>query len=161
MIADKIFRRSRVIAAHISEIVLRNHQDDRSGALLPTNAAFREVIVTQERLLNAVERLLEKMPGRSFRQLPQPTDSISIAQIVDAPDGRGTAHEDRRPEVQMKTAITVAPPRKEDAGKVMPQRKDKSPASPIPESGGELPSLRPARGDDDIMSEEPSVPDGE
>jgi hypothetical protein len=56
-------------------------------------------------------------------------------------------------------AIVAGPPQKLEPGKVMPPPADKAPVSPFPPKQAEQPPLRPAKGDDDLMSEEPSVPD--
>jgi len=56
-------------------------------------------------------------------------------------------------------AIAAGPPRKPEPGKIVPQPADKAPFSPFPSKQAEQAPLRPARGDDDLMSEEPSVPD--
>ena len=65
MTTEKFVRRSQIIAQHVSEIALHSEQIEVAGVLQPVSPHFREVLSAQERLLNAVERLLEKLPGRT------------------------------------------------------------------------------------------------
>lgn len=63
MTAAKFARRNRILAQHLERITQyqqREEQDD--GVLRPLNPQFREVLSAQERLLTAVERLLEQLP---------------------------------------------------------------------------------------------------
>jgi len=55
-------------------------------------------------------------------------------------------------------AIVAGPPQNAEPGKAMPPTTDKAPSSSFPPKQAEQPPLRPAKGDDDLMSEEPSVP---
>lgn len=64
MTSEKFMRRNRIIAQHLSEIALQREQIEMDGVAQPFDPYFREVLSAQERLLNAVERLLEQMPGR-------------------------------------------------------------------------------------------------
>jgi hypothetical protein len=70
MTTEKFVRRSKLIAEHLSEIAFHTDQVEQDGMVHPVNPAFREVVTAQERLLNAVERLLEKLPGRRGKQKP-------------------------------------------------------------------------------------------
>ncbi|MDB5977223.1 MAG: hypothetical protein JWR07_3983 [Nevskia sp.] len=65
MTTEKFVRRNRIIAQHIAEIALHREQIEAEGASQPFNRYFREVLGAQEHLLNAVERLLEQLPGKS------------------------------------------------------------------------------------------------
>ncbi len=65
MTTEKFVRRSQLIAQHLSEIALHSGQAESYGVPQPVNPYFREVVNAQERLLNAVEQLLEKLPGRA------------------------------------------------------------------------------------------------
>jgi len=64
MTTEKFVRRSQIIAAYLSEIAIHGGQVELNGVIQPVSAHYREVVSAQERLLNAVERLLEKLPGR-------------------------------------------------------------------------------------------------
>lgn len=66
MTAEKFVRRSQIIAKHLTEIAVHSEQVDLGGVPQPLSPQFREVVSAQERLLNAVERLLEKLPGRTL-----------------------------------------------------------------------------------------------
>ena len=65
MTTEKFVRRNRIIAQHLAEIALHREQIEADGAGQPFDRYFREVLGAQEHLLNAVERLLEQLPGRS------------------------------------------------------------------------------------------------
>lgn len=168
MVSEKIIRRSRIIAEHIAEIVSRNDHGERVGALQPMNANFREVVSAQERLLNAVERLLEKQPAQTVKRLPQRTNPIP-SQATDFPLPVPCSSRARPSEAPMKklnghnaavdTTATALPPQHPQSGEAVPPPLLKPPVSPKPTKDSEHPPLRPARGDDDLMSEEPSVPD--
>ncbi|MDB5973335.1 MAG: hypothetical protein JWR07_95 [Nevskia sp.] len=67
MTTEKFVRRSQIIAEHLSEIAMHSNQDELDGVQQPLSPHFREVVSAQERLLNAVERLLEKLPSRIVR----------------------------------------------------------------------------------------------
>ncbi len=70
MTTDKFIRRSKIIAEHLSEIAFHSDRIELEGVLHPVNSELREVVSAQERLLNAVERLLDKLPGRTVSQKP-------------------------------------------------------------------------------------------
>ena len=63
MTTEKFVRRSQIMAQHRSEIALHGEQIEVGGMLQPANRHFREVPSAQERLLNALERLLHNLPG--------------------------------------------------------------------------------------------------
>ena len=65
MTMEKMVRRNQLIAQHLSEIALHHGQLDAGGARQADSAHFRAVLGAQERLLNALEHLLEKLPGRT------------------------------------------------------------------------------------------------
>ena len=67
MTTEKFVRRSQIISEHLSEIAMHGGPVELDGVLQPISPHFREVVSAQERLLNAVERLLEKLPGRIVR----------------------------------------------------------------------------------------------
>lgn len=65
MTAEKFARRNKLIADHLEEIARYGDLlsgGEVGGVLQPVHPQFREVLQAQERLLNAVERLLEQMP---------------------------------------------------------------------------------------------------
>lgn len=65
MTAAKFARRNRILAQHLERITQYQQQEEQSdGAVRPLNPQFREVLSAQERLLTAVERLLEQLPRR-------------------------------------------------------------------------------------------------
>jgi len=64
MTPEQFVRRSQIIAQHLSEIALHDERVELGSVRQPINPHFRAVISAQERLLNAVEQLLEKLPGR-------------------------------------------------------------------------------------------------
>lgn len=64
MTTEKFVRRSQIIAEHLSEIALRGGQVELDSVLQPASPHYRAVLVAQERLLNALERLLDGLPGR-------------------------------------------------------------------------------------------------
>ena len=68
MTMGKIVRRNQLIARHLSEIALHHGRIDADGALQPDSPHFHTVLSAQERLLNALEQLLEKLPGRTSAQ---------------------------------------------------------------------------------------------
>ena len=65
MTTDKFVHRSQIIARYLSEIALHSAQDGSDGAPQLINPYFRDVVSAQERLLNALEQLLERAPGRT------------------------------------------------------------------------------------------------
>jgi hypothetical protein len=65
MTAEKFTRRNKLIADHLEEIA--RYADllmggEVGGVLQPVHPQFREVLQAQERLLTAVERLLDQLP---------------------------------------------------------------------------------------------------
>lgn len=64
MTNEKFVRRNQIIARHLAEIALQREQIEADGTARPFDPHFREVLSAQEHLLNALERLLEQMPGR-------------------------------------------------------------------------------------------------
>lgn len=63
MTAAKFARRNRILAQHLERITQYQQQEEQGdGAVRPLNPQFREVLSAQERLLTAVERLLEQLP---------------------------------------------------------------------------------------------------
>jgi hypothetical protein len=65
MTIDKFVHRNQIIAQYLSEVALHGAQAGSDGTPQLGNQYFREVVSAQERLLNALERLLEKAPGRT------------------------------------------------------------------------------------------------
>ena len=65
MTIEKFVRRSQLIEQLLSEIARRGGQEELEPALKSVNPHFQAVLGAQERLLNAVERLLEKLPERT------------------------------------------------------------------------------------------------
>lgn len=65
MTTEKFIRRSQIIAQHLTDIALHSEQIEVGAVLRLVNPHFRAVLSAQEHLLNAVERLLEKLPGRT------------------------------------------------------------------------------------------------
>jgi hypothetical protein len=66
MTIEKFVRRSKIIEAYLSEIACFGRQAEFGGMLQPFHPHFRAVVIAQEHLLNALERLLE---SRSIVQL--------------------------------------------------------------------------------------------
>ncbi|MBV8063268.1 MAG: hypothetical protein JOY51_06705 [Nevskia sp.] len=64
MSVDKFLRRNQMITACLQELAQYREQMQWDGVLHPVNPLVREMMQAQERLLNAVERVLETMPGR-------------------------------------------------------------------------------------------------
>jgi hypothetical protein len=62
MTAAKFARRNRILAQHLERITQLQQATERDGVLRPQSEQFREVLSAQERLLTAVERLLEHLP---------------------------------------------------------------------------------------------------
>ncbi len=62
MTVEKFIRRNKIIAERVTQ--LRQHGDQMhwDGIVHPVNPQFRDVLQAQERLLNALERLLEDLP---------------------------------------------------------------------------------------------------
>jgi hypothetical protein len=62
MTAAKFARRNRILAQHLERITRLQQVAEKDGVLQPQSEQFREVFSAQERLLTAVERLLEQQP---------------------------------------------------------------------------------------------------
>ena len=62
MTAAKFARRNRLLAQHLERITRLQQSEQQDGVLRPLSPQFREVLSAQERLLTAVERLLEQLP---------------------------------------------------------------------------------------------------
>jgi hypothetical protein len=56
---DKFVKRNRLISQHLEQIARHCSHDHSSESLIPTTYAFRELLVAQERLLLAAERMLD------------------------------------------------------------------------------------------------------
>jgi hypothetical protein len=61
MTVDKFTLRNNIISAYLQEIASRQQHLQNEGLLQLTNPKFREVLSTQERLLTALERLLDQL----------------------------------------------------------------------------------------------------
>jgi hypothetical protein len=64
MTAAKFARRNAILARHLEEITLHQQREESGDTPQPLSPQFREVLAAQERLLTAVERLLEQLPQR-------------------------------------------------------------------------------------------------
>jgi hypothetical protein len=64
MTVDKFVRRSQIISQHLSRLTTTREQMQWDGIMHPVNPEFRDVLQAQERLLTALERLLDGMPTR-------------------------------------------------------------------------------------------------
>jgi hypothetical protein len=64
MSIDKILRRHQMIAACLDELCLHREQMQWDGVLHPVNPLVRDLYQAQERLLTALERVLDTMPAR-------------------------------------------------------------------------------------------------
>jgi len=62
MTIDKFVRRNQLLAEYLAQIAERRAEVGWGDSAAPLNAAFREVLAAQERLLTAAERLLERCP---------------------------------------------------------------------------------------------------
>ena len=65
MSIEKFLRRNQMIAAHLKELATHREEMQWDGILHPVNPQFREMMQAQERLLNAVERVLDNLPSRA------------------------------------------------------------------------------------------------
>lgn len=65
MSIDKVLSRNQMIAAHLKELASYREQMQWDGLLHPVHPQFRELMQAQERLLNAVERMLDSIPARA------------------------------------------------------------------------------------------------
>ena len=65
MSIEKFLRRNQIIAAHLKELAAHREEMQWDGILHPVNPQFREMMQAQERLLNAVERVLDNLPARA------------------------------------------------------------------------------------------------
>lgn len=63
MSVDKFVRRNQIIAERLSQLRSRGDQMQWDGIVHPVNPQFRDVLQAQERLLNALERLLDNLPA--------------------------------------------------------------------------------------------------
>ncbi|HZR37845.1 MAG TPA: hypothetical protein VFA75_20905 [Nevskia sp.] len=64
MSIDKILRRHQMISACLNELSQYREQMQWDGVLHPVNPLVRDLYQAQERLLTAVERVLDQMPSR-------------------------------------------------------------------------------------------------
>lgn len=65
MSIEKLLRRNQMIAAHLKELAAHREQMQWDGILHPVNPQFRDMLQAQERLLNAVERVLDSLSARA------------------------------------------------------------------------------------------------
>lgn len=63
MTVDKFVRRNQIIADRLMQLRSRSDQMHWDGLVHPVNPQFRDVLQAQERLLNALERLLDNLPA--------------------------------------------------------------------------------------------------
>jgi|UPI0004A6B944 hypothetical protein len=63
MTVDKFVRRNQIIADRLTQLRSRGDQMHWDGLVHPVNPQFRDVLQAQERLLNALERLLDNLPA--------------------------------------------------------------------------------------------------
>ncbi len=63
MTVDKFTRRNQLIAERLAQLRQRGDQMQWDGIVHPVNPQFRDVMQAQERLLNALERLLDNLPA--------------------------------------------------------------------------------------------------
>jgi len=63
MTVEKFSRRNQIIAERLSQLRLHGDQMHWDGIVHPVNPQFRDVLQAQERLLNALERLLDNLPA--------------------------------------------------------------------------------------------------
>jgi hypothetical protein len=63
MTVEKFTRRNQIIAERLSQLRLHGEQMQWDGIVHPVNPQFRDVLQAQERLLNALERLLDNLPA--------------------------------------------------------------------------------------------------
>jgi hypothetical protein len=59
MTQDKFVKRNQLISQHLEQIALHRGYVGSKHSLIPTSHAFRELLVAQERLLLAAERMLD------------------------------------------------------------------------------------------------------
>lgn len=64
MSVDKILRRHQMISACLDELIQHRDQMQWDGVLHPVNPLVRDLFQAQERLLTALERVLDEMPAR-------------------------------------------------------------------------------------------------
>ncbi len=64
MSVDKFLRRNQMIAAYLQELVQHREQMQWDGVLHPVNPVVREMFQAQERLITALERVLDALPSR-------------------------------------------------------------------------------------------------
>ncbi len=63
MTVEKFTRRNQIIAERLAQLRRRGEQMQWDGIVHPVNPQFRDVLQAQERLLNALERLLDDLPA--------------------------------------------------------------------------------------------------
>ncbi|HWY25691.1 MAG TPA: hypothetical protein VNX47_12270 [Nevskia sp.] len=64
MTVDKFLRRNQMITAYLQELMQYREQMQWDGVLHPVNPAVREMFQAQERLITALERVLDALPSR-------------------------------------------------------------------------------------------------
>jgi hypothetical protein len=62
MTVDKVVRRNQIIDDRLKQLRLHGDHLQRDGIIHPVSPQFRQVLQAQERLLNALERLLDDLP---------------------------------------------------------------------------------------------------
>jgi hypothetical protein len=67
MTFDHFVRRNGIIAQYLSEIAIHSEKADSDGVLEPLHTHFRAVMLAQQRLLDAVDRLLDSLPDRTIQ----------------------------------------------------------------------------------------------
>lgn len=59
MTQDKFIKRNILISQHLEQIAQQRGLSGSAQSMIPTSHAFRELLVAQERLLLAAERMLD------------------------------------------------------------------------------------------------------
>jgi hypothetical protein len=62
MTVEKFVRRNQIIEERLAQLRQHGEHMNWDGLVRPVSPQFREVLQAQERLLNAVERLLDDLP---------------------------------------------------------------------------------------------------
>ncbi len=62
MSVEKFIRRNQMISLYIAQIAKRGQHMHWDGVLHPVDPMFRNALNAQERLLTALEQLLERLP---------------------------------------------------------------------------------------------------
>ena len=65
MTIEKFIRRNQIIVRHVAQVARYREQMHWDGVLHPIDPQFREALNAQERLLTAVEQLLERLPRQA------------------------------------------------------------------------------------------------